>query len=84
VNIEYLKQLLVLCEIGNFMTAADTMHMSQSTLSRHVMDLENHFGVEIFDRSVQRLHLTKEGEILVNYARRITTLYDAFLERSNS
>lgn len=41
--------------------AARTLHISQSTLSRQIKDLENELGVTLFNRGSRQITLTEEG-----------------------
>ncbi|WP_414441276.1 LysR family transcriptional regulator [Burkholderia sp. 22PA0106] len=51
------------CE--NFTTAAQRLHLSVSSLSKRINELEQVVGVSLFDRSGHRAVLTGEGEKLI-------------------
>src|SRR4030095_3567523 len=51
-------------EAGSFTHAAETLHLSQSAISRQVSALENDVGVPLFHRHARGLVLTEQGEIL--------------------
>lgn len=59
-----LHEFVTLAEYLNFSTAAKMMNMSQSTLSRHIGDLERHYGTLLFSRR-DSLTLTYAGQILL-------------------
>lgn len=73
-DIIYLKEFVVLAEIGNYMKAADALFISQSSLSKHIMALEKELGLTLFERSTRRLQLTPYGDTLLPYARKIVNL----------
>jgi LysR family cys regulon transcriptional activator len=70
-----LKQLRYLCEVVregmNLSRAASGMHTSQPGVSRHMQLLEKELGIEIFERSRNRiLGLTSMGKEIVRFAER--------------
>lgn len=63
-----LKQLKYLCAIAksrHFGQAAVDCHVSQSTLSTAIHELEEHLGAILIERSNKRVHLTPLGEEIV-------------------
>ena len=69
-----LKQLKYLCAIAkarHFGQAAKDCHVSQSTLSTAIHELEEHLGVILIERSNKRAHLTRLGEEVVSRSRDI-------------
>ena len=69
-----LTSLLTIYETGNFTRAAQKLSLSQPAVSQHIRQLEAEFGVRIFERAHSGLRLTREGEILLKYARRFQAL----------
>ena len=55
-------------EAGSFTHAAETLHLSQSAISRQVSALEQDVGVPLFQRHARGLVLTEQGEILYRTA----------------
>lgn len=68
VEIQFLNEFLVLAKEGNYLDAADELHLSQSALSKHIQKLEEELGVKLFDRNPRSIDLTKYGEALLPYA----------------
>ena len=71
-----LKQLKYLCAIAktrHFGQAAKDCHVSQSTLSTAIHELEEHLGAALIERSNKRAHLTRLGEEVVSRSRNILT-----------
>ncbi|MGB3832376.1 MAG: LysR family transcriptional regulator [Mesorhizobium sp.] len=55
-------------EAGSFTHAAETLHLSQSAISRQVSALEHDVGVPLFHRHARGLVLTEQGEMLFRTA----------------
>lgn len=64
----YLAEFEKLAHTLNFTEAADELHLSQSTLSKHIAALESNLGVKLFDRQSNRISLTEEGFYLLSVA----------------
>jgi len=69
-----LYSLLEVHETGNFTRAAQKLSLTQPAVSQHIRALEKDYGVRIFERAHSALHVTREGEIIVKYARRMQAL----------
>jgi DNA-binding transcriptional LysR family regulator len=59
--IDSLREFLKASQHLNLTRAAQELHMSQSTLSRHIKELEGNVGFQLFKRSTGGLLLTGEG-----------------------
>lgn len=51
-------------ELGSFSEAALELDISQSSVSKQIMQLEDELGVKLFDRSYRKARLTAAGEYL--------------------
>jgi DNA-binding transcriptional LysR family regulator len=72
-----LWQLKIFCkviELKSFSKAGDAVHLSQPTVSSHIKDLEDHFGMRLVDRMSRQAQPTKAGELLYDYAHRLIAL----------
>ncbi|EKF18036.1 LysR family transcriptional regulator [Nitratireductor pacificus] len=58
-------------EAGSFTHAAETLHLSQSAISRQVSALELEVGVPLFHRHARGLVLTEQGEMLYRTAHEV-------------
>lgn len=65
---EHLKEFIALAEGGNFTDAADQLFLSQSTLSRHIKELETELGVQLFTRTTKCVLLNEYGQKFLPYA----------------
>jgi DNA-binding transcriptional LysR family regulator len=54
--------------------AAEALHISQSTLSRQIMDMEDRLGVTLFERGRREISLTEDGDFLYQRAKEIVQL----------
>ena len=55
----------------NMTFAAEALFISQSAVSQAIADLEQHYGVRLFERLSKKLYLTQAGNKLQSYARHI-------------
>ncbi|MDO8413290.1 MAG: LysR family transcriptional regulator [Gallionellaceae bacterium] len=63
-ELRHLQTLLALVETGNLSRAAERVHVTQSAISHQIKQLENHYGVSLFERKSQPLRLTPAGQRL--------------------
>ncbi len=76
-----LVSLLHIVEYGSFTEAARQLSLTQPAISQHIKQLENMYGIRVFShRMGGTITLTKEGEMLVGYARRMMTISDRMAE----
>ena len=60
-EIRVLKYFLVVAREENITRAAQLLHITQPTLSRQLIQLEEELGVQLFRRSKYRIILTDDG-----------------------
>lgn len=68
-EIRHLKTLLALAETGSVSQAARRVFLTQSALSHQLKQLEEHYGLALFERKTQPLRFTLAGERLLALAR---------------
>ncbi len=73
--------LLAVADLLNYTKAAQALSLTQPAVSQHIRQLESDYGVTIFRRGEKPLVLTKEGEILTQYARKFKNLHERMLEQ---
>lgn len=66
-----LHSFLRVVDTGSFSAVAREARTSQSTITRQIGLLEDHFGVRLLHRTTRRLSLTHDGEDLVVHARHL-------------
>ena len=73
-ELRVLKYFLVVAREENITRAASLLHVTQPTLSRQLMQLEEELGVKLFHRSKYRIILTDDGILLRRRAQEIVDL----------
>ena len=71
--------LLAVVENRSFTHAAEALSLTQPAVSHHIKQLEEELGTPIFVRGRAGLKLTPQGEIVVQYARRLKSLNEKML-----
>lgn len=71
-----LHYFLAIAREQNITKAAQTLYITQSTLSKQMMDLEKQLGKQLFIRGNRKLTLTDEGIFLRNRAQEILFLVE--------
>ena len=70
-DISYMLEFVTLAETKKYRAAAHSLHISQSTLSRHIQTLEQELGCALFSRSTREVRLTEYGKIYLPFAKKI-------------
>ena len=80
-ELRVLKYFLTVADEGNITRAADVLHVTQPTLSRQLMELEDEMGTPLLIRGKRSVTLTDEGFLFKQQAETIVELADK-LERT--
>ena len=75
-ELRVLRYFLAVAREENITRAAALLHLTQPTLSRQLMQLEEELGVQLFHRSRYRIVLTGEGMLLRRRAQELVDLAD--------
>lgn len=70
-DLKLLRAFIVVAETEHIGRAAEQMNISQSPLSRQIMQLEDQLGFLLFERVRQRIRLSDEGRHFLEDARRL-------------
>ncbi len=73
-NTKQFKYVLTLSREGSFSKAAETLDISQPSLSQYIKKIENDIGMELFDRTNGDVRLTDAGRVYVEAGRKILDL----------
>ena len=80
-DIEQLRYFLAVCDCKQMTLAADTLFISQSSLSKHIGQLEKEIGVPLFDRTGRTLHITSAGMDFAKFARETVARQEAIIRQ---
>ena len=83
-ELRVLRYFLVAAREENITRAAQLLHITQPTLSRQLMQLEDELGVKLFKRSRYRIILTDDGVMLRRRAQEIIELADRTAQELHS
>lgn len=76
-TVRHIKIFLCVCQNGcNTTKAAQIMHMAQPAVSLAIREMEEYYGVRLFDRIGKRLWITEAGKRFLEYGTRISSLFD--------
>ncbi len=75
-TLRHLKIFIKVADSGSMTAAAKALFIAQPTVSQAVSELEDYYGIKLFDRLSKRLYLTEKGTHLLSYARHLTSLED--------
>ena len=67
-ELRHLRYFVALADTLSFTRAAERVHVTQSTLSHQIRQLEDEIGRPLFDRIGKRVLLTDAGETFLGYA----------------
>lgn len=72
-TLRQLESFFAVARERSFTLAARRLHLSQATLSEHVLELERELGTPLFSRRHRQVVLTEAGRVLEPYVSRIMT-----------
>lgn len=70
-NLNLLRVFHAVASHGSFTRAAGVLHLTQPGVSKHVKQLEKHYGVALFERRGRAVALTRAGHILYEASREV-------------
>jgi DNA-binding transcriptional LysR family regulator len=70
-NLDQLRTLVAIADLGTFSAAARALHLAQPTVSLHVSELESRLGAPLIIRGARKVQPTAAGAVLVQRARRL-------------
>ncbi len=75
-DINRLNEFITLATLLNYSKAANQLYLTQPALSRHIHDLEQTLGTQLFIRDTHNVHLTSAGELFFHEAQEIVSRYN--------
>ncbi len=73
---DLLRTLVAVVDLRSFTKAAASLGVTQPAVSAQIKRLQFLLGGDLFDRSIQGVSLTPQGEMVVSYARRLLSIND--------
>lgn len=75
-TLKHLKIFVKVCETGSVTQAAEKLFLAQPSVSLAISELENYYGIKLFERFSKRLHITESGKRFLQYATHIVSLFE--------
>ncbi|WP_246302983.1 LysR family transcriptional regulator [Paenibacillus plantarum] len=72
--LDKIETFITLAECRSFTETAKRLYCSQPTITTHIQQLEEQFQSILFLRTGKKVQLTKQGEVLLEYAKQMTNL----------
>lgn len=76
-TLRHMQILATVCDCKSATAAAEKLGIAQPAVSLAIKEMEDHYGVRLFDRISHKLLITAEGKELFRYASQILSLFDA-------
>ena len=73
-DLRHLETFVKIAELNSFTKTAEELYITQPTVSKQIIDLEEYFGVRLIDRTKRQVTLTRAGEILCKYGKEFMAL----------
>ncbi|MGS2644108.1 LysR substrate-binding domain-containing protein [Streptosporangium sp. LJ11] len=80
-QINRLRALVTVVDVGGFRRAAESLHITQPAISQQIRQLSGLVKGPIFTSTGRKLQLSPQGEELLGYARRLVALNDEAVGR---
>ena len=75
-NIRHLRIFIMVADCGKMSIAAEKLFITQPSVSQAIKEIEDYYGVKLFERLTKKLYITESGELLLKYARHIIQSFD--------
>ncbi len=80
-TIRHLNIFIEVVKSGNMSRAANKLYISQPTVSQAIKELEEHYGILLFERFNKRLYITDAGKELFFYAKDVVNQFNCLEEK---
>jgi len=75
-TLRHLRIFVAVCETGSVTAAGEKLYIAQPSVSLAVSELEDFYGLKLFDRISKRMYITESGRRFLQYATHIVSLFD--------
>ncbi|WP_286238613.1 LysR family transcriptional regulator [Neptuniibacter halophilus] len=76
ISIRHLRAFIEVAACGSFTRAARNLHLTQSTLTATIKQLEDQAGLKLLDRTTRRVLLSGQGEAFLPVAEKLLSDFD--------
>lgn len=83
-NLDYVRQFIVVAQCQSLKKASARLHLSQSALSKHMASLEGQLGFTLFCRTSNTIRLTDEGRRFLSGSSELLSKFDSLLDQCRS
>ena len=80
ISLDSLRTLVIAQEVGGFGRASERLGRTPSAISLQMKRLQDEIGVQLFRKQGRKTLLTEQGEIALQYARRVLELNDEMID----
>lgn len=75
-TLRHMKIYLMVYQKENITKAAELLHMTQPAVTRAVQEMEQYYGIQLFERLNRRLYKTEVGKVFYEYALHIVDSFE--------
>ena len=79
-----IRSFVTVARLGNVTRASETLHLTQPAVTGHIRSMEQELGVALFQRTGNRIELTKVGESLLIDAERVLSDFNLLLSHARA
>jgi DNA-binding transcriptional LysR family regulator len=72
INLSQLRIFQAVAQTRSFTRAAEVVHLTQPGISKHIKQMEEYYGIPLFDRLGKKVALTQAGIILLGASQEVT------------
>ena len=75
-TLRHIKIFVAVCETGSATAAGEKLFIAQPSISLAISELEDYYGVKLFDRLSKRLYITEAGKHFLENASHIVKIFE--------
>lgn len=75
-TLRHMKIFVSVYQNNGITRASEELHLAQPSVSLAIRELEDYYGIRLFDRISRRLYVTEQGKLFYDYALHIVSLFD--------
>ncbi|GAA4293847.1 LysR family transcriptional regulator [Anaerocolumna aminovalerica] len=75
-TLRHMKIFVIVCQENSITQASKKLFISQPAISGAIKEMEDYYGVKLFDRISKKIYLTEVGKTVLDYALHITSMFE--------